>query len=196
MHSYQSAYRVGAGATLNVEFGFIPDWLVVTNVSDRNIIHEGPLNAILAFDSGGGDGLELKGGERIQGATSKATAVIREVLLSSGTWEGGTAAGFLVLSLEEDVDGTFSDNENIQVAPQKGSSYAPGSYAGNYADVNGSALATGIEIAAAVAAGGGTDTIEPYFGEQGAKALGVSLGAGIAVNGKLLHIAAFREGVG
>lgn len=49
-------------------------------------------------------------GETITGAASGATATVDELVLSSGSWAGGDAAGYLVLST---VTGTFQDNEAI-----------------------------------------------------------------------------------
>ncbi|RMD93746.1 MAG: hypothetical protein D6811_04305 [Alphaproteobacteria bacterium] len=67
--------------------------------------------AVLNFDGGSG---AISAGDTVTGATSGATGVaLYDASVSSGSWAGGDAAGFLVLYK---VSGTFQDNENLQVA--------------------------------------------------------------------------------
>lgn len=61
------------------------------------------------FTSGGV--YEIKVGDTITGATSSATAVITKVLLTSGTWAGGDAAGKLLLSTQ--IGDFQSENLNV-----------------------------------------------------------------------------------
>lgn len=63
----------------------------------------------VAFTSGGT--YEIVAGDTITGATSAATAVITKVILSSGTWAAGTAAGRLFFASQT---GTFQ-SENLNV---------------------------------------------------------------------------------
>lgn len=63
----------------------------------------------LAFTSGGT--YEVVAGNTITGATSSATATVFDVVLTSGSWAGGDAAGTLWLN---DQTGTFSA-ENLNV---------------------------------------------------------------------------------
>lgn len=63
----------------------------------------------VAFTSGGT--YEIAVGNTITGATSSATAVIGRVVLTSGTWGAGTAAGFLYFASQT---GTFQ-SENLNV---------------------------------------------------------------------------------
>lgn len=63
----------------------------------------------IAFTSGGT--YEIVAGNTITGVTSAATAVIGTVVLTSGTWAGGTAAGFLYFASQT---GTFQA-ENLNV---------------------------------------------------------------------------------
>jgi hypothetical protein len=63
----------------------------------------------LAFTSGGT--YEIVEGDTITGATSAATAVITRVVLESGTWGGGDAAGRLIFASQS---GTFQ-SENLNV---------------------------------------------------------------------------------
>jgi len=54
------------------------------------------LGRTVGFTSGGT--IEIVEGNTITGATSAATATVRRVILTSGTWAGGNAAGRLILS--------------------------------------------------------------------------------------------------
>lgn len=63
----------------------------------------------IAFTSGGT--YEIAEGDTITGATSAATAVITRVVLSSGSWASGDAAGYLVFATDT---GTFQA-ENLNV---------------------------------------------------------------------------------
>jgi hypothetical protein len=54
------------------------------------------LGQTLAFTSGGVT--EIAEGDTIVGATSSATATVERVVLQSGTWAAGTAAGYFVVS--------------------------------------------------------------------------------------------------
>jgi len=68
----------------------------------------------MAFTSGGT--AAVAAGDTITGATSSATAFIREVRLTSGSWAGGDAAGFLIFK-STDKTGTFQ-SENVNTASQ------------------------------------------------------------------------------
>lgn len=63
----------------------------------------------LSFTSGGT--YEIEEGDTITGATSSATAEITRVILESGTWAGGDAAGRLIFASQT---GTFQ-SENLDV---------------------------------------------------------------------------------
>lgn len=63
----------------------------------------------IAFTSGGT--YEIVDGNTITGATSGATAVVTRVVMTSGTWAGGNAAGWLVFASQT---GTFQ-SENLNV---------------------------------------------------------------------------------
>lgn len=67
------------------------------------------LGHTVAFTSGGV--YEVVEGNTITGATSAATGVVRRVVIQSGDWAGGTAAGYFVLS---GIVGTFQA-ENLNV---------------------------------------------------------------------------------
>jgi len=62
----------------------------------------------IGFDSGGTT--ELKSDTKIEGGTSGATGIVRFVELTSGSWAGGDAAGWIYF---EKITGTWQDNEQI-----------------------------------------------------------------------------------
>ncbi|MCD6197488.1 MAG: hypothetical protein J7K15_02805 [Deltaproteobacteria bacterium] len=88
----------------------------------------------LGFDSGGTT--EIKVGDKIQGATSGATGIIRAVELTSGSWSGGDAAGYFYF---EQITGTWQDNETInRIRPSSASNVATvnGTLQGNIGNGN------------------------------------------------------------
>lgn len=68
---------------------------------------------------------EIFPGETIVGHTSGATALVKAVVLLSGTWSGGDAAGYIVFT---DMTGTPTTNEWIYVGGTKHAEYR-GAYA-------------------------------------------------------------------
>lgn len=64
----------------------------------------------LNFDSGSE---EPSPGDTITGQTSGNSGVLQRVIVTSGTWVGGDAAGTLFFS---DTDGAFSDNEALDIS--------------------------------------------------------------------------------
>jgi len=69
-----------------------------------------PLGKELSFNTGLAAG--IVDGNTVTGATSGATGVVARVVLESGTFAGGTAAGRLILS---STTGAFTNGENLQV---------------------------------------------------------------------------------
>lgn len=96
------------------------------------------LGHILRFDAGS---TTFSEGDTVTGGTSSATATVRRVVLSSGSWSSGNAAGFLVVS---DISGTFADNESITSGA-------------------GAATANGTTVANALPAGGRYDFLNHNF---------------------------------
>lgn len=111
-----SAYGiyVSTGAADNVEVGFIPDVvkLYKMNAGAVPVINIWVRMKFCAFTSGGT--YEVKAGDTIQGATSKGVrAEVQKVVLTSGTWAAGTAAGFFLWQ-DWQQNGTFTA-ENVDV---------------------------------------------------------------------------------
>jgi hypothetical protein len=72
---------------------------------------------VLPFDAGGGVDVsgktrQIKVGDFIYGSTSHATGIVTGVMLQSGSWTAGTAAGYLNIMTKT---GTFQDNEEITI---------------------------------------------------------------------------------
>ena len=197
--NFAKKYLAGTGGAVNVELGFIPDWVRVTNITDDDVIHEGPLERVLAFDGGGGGGLELRGGQRIQGSSAdKPEALIRDVVVHTGTWTAGNAQGFIILDLDE-KPGTFENNEDLAVATQVGNRLIDEHvFAGNYATMSADGpSAVALELGSSGAAkGAATDTIAAYYGTAGSASKGITLGSTISEDNKLLVVQAWRESVG
>lgn len=174
-------FVVGTGAALNVSIGFIPDYVKVINIEDGDKVNEGAVLEVMPYTSGGTT--EIEQGDQIKGATSGATAQVLKVLLDSGSWAGGDAAGHLVIYRRS---GTFA-SENVYV---------------NSDDVSGindatltAAVSLGVDYdteVAGVASGG----IVPYDGSStpGSEAApGFTLSATISEDNKLLYYVALRS---
>jgi len=69
-----------------------------------------PLGIRVPFTSGGTH--EPAEGDTITGATSTATLVIGRIVVKSGTWSGGDAAGYIVAT---GTTGTFTNGENANI---------------------------------------------------------------------------------
>lgn len=174
---FKSGFVYGTGAALNVQLGWIPDRVEITNVTDGDVINVAfPAIRTMAFTSGGT--AEIKAGHTIVGATSHARAKVRQVLADTGTWAGGDAAGTLIVEAST-VVGTFG-SENIYIDGGGGSN-----------DATGAALGTpGMDIDTEVA----TDTgVSAYLGSEAGNSPGFTLASGVSEDAKLLHWAAWRN---
>lgn len=171
----KTGYLVGNGAAQNISLGFVPDYVKIVNVTDGDKIYEGFIgpHEVVPFSSGGTT--EIVAGDVITGATSGATGVVREVLLYSGTWAGGDAAGFFVVGGR---DGTFG-SENVYVGTGT-----------NDATVTAAVTHT-VDIDTEVASATGTSAITRYDGSTSAAA-GFTIGSVIAEEAKLLRYMAVR----
>jgi len=173
----------GTGAAINCELGWIPDWVRLVNLTDGDDIWENFLGHVIVFTSGGTT--EIKKGQTITGLTNTSTTgVLREVILDSGTWAGGDAAGWFIMGAD-DENGAFG-SENVEVAGS-----------GNLATV---ALQNedGIDIDTEVAATTTDATgIQSYSGDAANNyAKGFTVGSTVSENGKLFGFLAVRNGPG
>ena len=118
--------------------------VVLTAITGTFVDNEDLSSPTLAFDAGT---VEIKEDDVITGVTSGKTATVKSVLLSSGSWDGDDAVGYLSISGNT---GTWTDGEKIQVGGN------------NRADVNGAsqpssrglAKANGTQYAQTLSPGG------------------------------------------
>ena len=177
--TFASGMTVGNGAALNVEIGWVPEVVELYNVTDGDLITRAFLRWAVPFSSGGTN--EIQVGDTIVGATSGARARVKQVMLYSGSWAGGDAAGFLELE-EGSLTGTFG-SEAV---------YATDSSALDDATVTANVVHN-VATAAAAASATGTSAISRYEGVAGSNSKGFTIGSVIAEEAKLLRWAAWRS---
>jgi len=171
---------VGNGAALNINLGFIPECVILYNGTDGDIITTAFLNWVVPFTSGGTT--TIAAGDEIKGATSAARARVKQVLLYSGTFAGGDAAGFIEL-LEGTLVGTF-ESEDVYVNSDAVTGVNDATVTVN--------VVHNVAVAAAAASATGTSAISRYEGVAGSAAKGFTIGSVIAEEAKLLRYIAFR----
>lgn len=177
----------GTGAAVNVELGFVPDFCMLWNLTDGDIVTAGhPSRDIFAFTSGGTNIPAV--GNKVKGATSGATAIIADIIVDTGTWAAGTAAGWIVLDQSSRV-GTFTGGENLYNLTQQ-------AVAGlDDLTMTAADLVIGEKIDTAAATVTTTSLITAYLGDA-THAPGVTLGSVISEANKLLHLVAMRSDKG
>jgi hypothetical protein len=178
---FKSGVTVGNGAAINIELGWVPDVVQVYNATDGDLITQGFLLGdakrwIVPFSSGGTT--EIVEGNTIVGATSGAYGVVEDILLYSGTWAAGDAAGFFVVS---GVVGTFG-SENVKVGTGTNDATVTANVIHNTA------------ISTAVAGATGNAATAKYVGASGSASEGFTIGSTVAEEAKLLYWAAWRNG--
>jgi hypothetical protein len=173
-----TGYLVGNGAAINVSLGWYPDCVILVNLTDGDLVTQAHLGKMsVPFSSGGTN--TITAGNIVVGATSGSRATVKNVLIYSGTFAGGDAAGFLIV---EDQSGTFA-SENV---------YILGNAAGSTNDATITAAVTiNIATAAAVAAATTTSAMSRYAGTS-ALAKGFTIGSTLAEEAKLLWYIATR----
>jgi len=178
----QCGYIHGTGAALNIEIGFIPDKVTIVNVTDGDLITVGLMHERVAFTSGS---VAIKAGDTITGLTNTGVSgVVDQVILDSGSWAGGDAAGWLIFKADRIV-GTFG-SENAEI---------------NDSGTNDLTVAaeteTGVAIAAAVASATGNAAVIAYHGDaDSGYAKGFTVGSTVSEDGKLLHYEAVASDPG
>lgn len=174
---FATGYVLGAGAAINVQLGWIPDRVEVYNATDGDVVNVAfPGEWRIPFTSGGTN--EIKVGEIITGVTSGAKARVKDIVLVSGSWAGGDAAGFFVVA-PEDLKGTFQ-SENIV-----------GETAGATNDATVTVNVThGYDVDTEV--GADNSAVTPYLGSRGEASKGFTIASAVAESGKLLQWTAWR----
>ena len=181
MESFRSGITVGNGAAINIELGWIPDRVEVYNATDGTPYNVGFPNLLSFIFSSGGTN-EISVGDKVTGQTSGATAIIKQVLLSSGTWAAGTAAGFFTAE-RDDVVGTFTTTEAV------------------VSDASATGATDDATISAQASHGYDSDTeiaadnagLIAYVGSAGSNAKGFTIASAVATEAKLLRWVAFRD---
>ncbi|ESZ60653.1 hypothetical protein NL532_24080 [Mesorhizobium sp. C120A] len=172
---------VGLGAALNVPLGFVPRLVELYNMTDGDIITSAFLQWVIPFSSGGTN--VISAGDKIKGATSGATAVVEEVLIASGTFAAGTAAGFFTVQ-EGSLVGTFQSENVYDLTTQAASGIDDATVTVNVVH----------NIAVTTAAAGATTTsaISRLEGTAGSSGSGFTIGSVIAEAAKCLRWVAYQ----
>jgi hypothetical protein len=180
---YREGYIYGTGAAINIEVGFIPDYAKVSNLTDGDLVTEGFMAFVAAFTSGGT--ATIVEGDVLVGATSGASARVKQVILTSGSFAAGTAAGSLIF-YKTTMVGTFTGGELL---------YVQNNAAASVDDCTLTAAPAAINIATSTAAATVTTTssLQPYVGSSGSAAKGFTIGSVVSESGKLLHWMALRS---
>ncbi|TPN11722.1 hypothetical protein [Mesorhizobium sp. B2-1-2] len=172
---------VGLGAALNVPLGFVPKFVELFNMTDGDIITSAFLQWVIPF-SGGGTNV-ISPGDKIKGATSGATAVVEEVLLASGSWAAGTAAGFFTVQ-EGSLVGTFGSENVYDVTTQAAAGIDDATVTVN--------VVHNVATTTAVASATTTSAISRLEGTAGTSGAGFTIGSVIAEAAKCLRYVAYQ----
>jgi hypothetical protein len=172
---------VGNGAALNIELGFVPQFVQLWNATDGDLVTSAFLQWVIPFSSGGTNAIAA--GDRIKGATTAATAIVESVLLYSGTFAGGDAAGFLVVQ-EGSLTGTFGSENVYNTTLQATAGIDDATVTVN--------VVHNVAIAAAAAGATGNSAISRLEGTAGTSGKGFTIGSTIAEEAKLLRYAAWQ----
>lgn len=184
---FTSFYVRGTGAAINIPLGWYPDLVRVFNATDGDKIYEGmPMGgrSVMVFSSGDGT---IQAGDEIKGATSGARAKVLDVILDTGTWAGGDAAGWLILDFDSIV-GTFQ-TEAIYITRS-----ADGVIGDSADDATGNLPAVFTQdIDTEVANATGNASVTLYAGSVASAAKGITLGSTISEDAKLLIVFCYRS---
>ena len=181
MESFKSGYVVGNAAAINVELGWIPDRVEVYNHTDGSKITVAFLGTWVIPFSGGGTN-ELKAGDKITGVTNTGvSAIIAEVLLYSGSWAGGDAAGFFIVHRDNQIGDFGSEN----VIGSAAGATDDATVTVNVIQCYSSDTDVGAET--------GNTALAAYVGVEATNAKGFIIGSTVAVEAKLLVWSAWRN---
>tara|TARA_Y100000310_G_scaffold335304_1_gene416957 strand:+ start:2648 stop:3274 length:627 start_codon:yes stop_codon:yes gene_type:complete len=187
----RSGFIHGTGTAINVELGWIPDYVRTVNLTDGDIIYENWLGKVIAFTSGGlatavAGSKEIKPGDKITGLTNTGVyATIREIIIDSGTWAGGDAAGWLIFNAG-DMVGSFG-SENAEVNESGGNDITVALQNEDGIDID-------TEVAGTTSA---ATNLQSYVGDaDNGYAKGFTVGSTVSENGKLLGFFAQRNDAG
>lgn len=179
----------GTSAKINVEIGFVPDYVRIWNATDGENVFEGWLAKVIVFTS---LSTAVEPGFWLKGITSGAKARIRDIILDSGTIAAGDAAGWFIVDAE-DITGTIqSENAQIYVS-EPGSATAAINHCGVVVEVTfGQETITSAGPVSASATG----DIVAYIGTEATLRKGFTIGTKISEDGKLLGYLAISNDQG
>ncbi len=116
---HRSGFIHGTDAAVNVELGWVPDFVMAIDLTSGTPIHMNFLGKVIAFTAGGletavGGSQAIKPGDKITGLTNTGVyATIREVILDTNTFAGKDATGWLIFNAEDMVGSFGSENAEI-----------------------------------------------------------------------------------
>lgn len=182
--SVKHGYFYGAGAALNVAVGFIPSHVEIYNATDGTDYAVGFPGKLLPFSTGS---VQPAPGAKVTGLTSKAKGQVKDVIIASGSFAAGNAAGWIVMDADT-ISGTFQNAENL--------TFSTDTSGGVDAVTTGtvtedSLFQTG---AAGLVAGAGATGVTSYVGAAGPGGTpkGFTVGATVAKAGKRYRWIAYR----
>ncbi len=179
---------LGTGAAVNIQLGFIPDVVFMWNYTDGDMLDIWHRGRVMAFTSGGT--YQIMPGDRIQGATNTGVrTTVREVHLTSGTWAGGDAAGYIVFDVLDQTGAFGSENVDL-LDPSGGNSVLTA----NVAAVAVQAELGNWTIILATASLTPANGIQPYIGAAGSASHGFTVTATASESAKLFGWLAIRQG--
>lgn len=176
-------YFYGAGAAVNVAVGYIPSHVEIYNVTDGTDYAVGFPGKLLPFSAGT---LQPAPGAKVIGLTSGAKGQVKDVIISSGSFAGGNAAGWIVMDADTIV-GTFAA-ENLNFSTDTSGAVD--------AATTGTVVEDSLYQTAALGlvTGAGATAVTSYIGAPGPAGTpkGFSVGATIAKAGKRYRWVAYR----
>lgn len=177
-------YAVGLGAAINVVLGFIPDRVQVYNLTNATSVYtEGFLGRwVVPFTSGGTN--TISAGDKIKGATTGATAIVESVLIQSGTFAAGTAAGYLILQ-DGSLTGTFGSENVYDLTTQAAAGIDDATVTVN--------VVYSMKTDTAAAMVTGNSALSRLEGTAGTSGSGFTIGSSVAVATNLLYWEAVRR---
>jgi len=194
LQSYSWGMLVGDAAAQNVELGFIPDRVEIQNLTDGDKYTIGYPNVVsMPFTSGGTT--TIAAGHVLRGATTTSALFrVRQVLVQSGSFAGGDAAGFFIGNYD-DISGTFgSENVDVYTLGPTNSGLSVGEVVlANGATVSAATIGHTVSIDTEVATETGNAAISAYVGSSGSASKGFTIGSTISEDNKLLRWEAFRN---
>jgi len=193
---YNDGFLIGTGAARNVALGFVPSWVRIYDIGGTTI-WEGPVAEAVAFDNNGtadADAREIVAGMRLDAADDGWSGTVKQVILASGGWDTGNAAGWIVFeagTLEGAAN--LADNDEIHASDQADLKGAATGF-----NLTGAGLVRlGAKVSTAVAASAADgDDITPYYGSHAAEARGFTIGATISTDNDLLGYQAWAPDPG